>query len=91
MDNEKQQDQFSSQQSNSSYGPLIGSIIIIFIVIAGGIYFFKNAKENINTPENYSPEVEEIVTDLDDTDLENLDEELKAIEAEIEAEIKLQN
>lgn len=34
-------------RSNNSYGPLVGSIIIVLVVILGGIYYFKSAQKDM--------------------------------------------
>lgn len=79
----------------SSYGPLVGSIIIIFIVIAGGIYYFRNVKINTNAPFNNPDNFEEVDLDLNNDNLRNSnieshEENLDEINTELEADLKLQ-
>ena len=74
-------------------GPLVGSIIIVLIVIAGGLYFFNSIKENISSTENQDgrgADVENVETN-EDLNLEYIGElnaELDEIEAEIEVQIE---
>lgn len=78
MENETQQNQveqdesqISSQHTENSYGALVGSIIIIFIVIAGGIYYFKSARKDISTPPVSQIEGDELEVNQDDVVDEN--------------------
>lgn len=74
-------------ETKSGAGALIGSIIIILILIIGGIYFFSKLK-NVEAPavsdvqEASNDELESEVDAAFDT---NIDNELNAIEAEMDA------
>ena len=82
-----------------SFGPIIGIIIIVIILIFGGLYFWgqqlneevsieslaPSADETIGTLEmqSTSDEISDIESDLDLTDLEDLDADLDSIEDEL--------
>ena len=86
IDTEKQQPQTQSTQSEEqpsegSKGALIGSVIVVVLIIAGGIYIFLNRP----TPAQLPPEE---ITDAEDTALDNLNsqsnsDELSDIEADV--------
>lgn len=72
---------------------MAGSIIIIVILIIGGIYVFK---QNWDKPADTTPptveelknqgtstDIKDIKADIENTDIGNLDAELKQIEAEL--------
>jgi hypothetical protein len=73
------------EQNSESKGALIGSIVIVLILIVGGIYFAKQAGQEINQSEidqvlDTDPEIQaatesqgsDEILDLDN-DLENID------------------
>lgn len=81
------------KNQEGSVGALIGSIIIILIIIAGGIYFYNTA-EKINHPDNGqnteqrnsgSTDVSDIDSELNATTFSEMEAELAEIEAEMEA------
>jgi uncharacterized protein HemX len=72
------------KNSENGVGPIIASIIIILIIVAGAFYLFSTIKEK-RIPiqnQNTSDEVFDIEAELESTELENLDAELEAIESE---------
>lgn len=85
-------------KEDKSFGPLIGIVIIVIILILGGLYFWgqqvgeesleelaPSADEVIGTLEmqGSSDELIDIEDDLNITDLDNLDADLDAIESEL--------
>lgn len=72
-----------TQEKSSGVGAIIGAIIIIVILIAGGWYFIGNRIEKIQNGEQAtttievltgdSTEVDDIQADLDNLDLNVLD------------------
>lgn len=75
-------------EAKGGAGALIGSIIVILLIIAGGIYFFSTLK-SAEAPA-VSDETEEIVDDELEAEVDaafeaDVDEELNAIEAEMDA------
>lgn len=71
-------------------GPVIGSIIVIILIIIGGMYFWGSMIEKNQMPENNSMNTEattiaDIETDLEKTNIDNLDSDLADIEKEIDA------
>jgi len=86
MDNNEQS--MTSPQKNPTWGPAIGLIIILLLIVAGSLYFFKTnpETENVAPLEEQTNELEgslEMETDLTDTETENLDEDLKQIETDL--------
>lgn len=78
-------------QSKGSTGPVIGIIVILVIIILGGLYFWNQHSGDIDIDENMTSEVidsintqseedstSSIETDLNNTDIENLDAEINA-------------
>jgi hypothetical protein len=77
---------------NKSFGPLIGIVIIILILVLGGLYLWSNQSDLGSLSPNEdgviqalqeqgaSDEVSAIEEDLSATDLESLDADLKNIE-----------
>ena len=77
MDNNEQN--MMSPQKNSTWGPAIGLIIILLLIVAGSLYFFKTTPET----ENVAPleeQTNEMEAELDNTEMENLDKELQKME-----------
>ncbi|MFA6257087.1 MAG: hypothetical protein WCT29_03115 [Candidatus Paceibacterota bacterium] len=67
-----------------SNGALIGAIVIIVILLAGGIYLWQsNAKSALENKELQN----ENVSPSDQEDLESLDQELNTTELDIEANV----
>jgi uncharacterized protein HemX len=81
-------------RKEGSVGALIGSIIVILIILAGGVYFMDSLRnrmiEESEMPaeENATTSEATINAELDAIDLEELDAELAEIEAEIDAAIE---
>ena len=86
----------TKEPKKGSVGPIIGSIIVIILIILAGLYYLGSLK---NTPEAKAPVVEtneevvdsdiaEIEQVIDGTELDQLDQELDAIESEINAELE---
>ncbi len=80
-------------ESEKSYGPIIGLVIIIIIIALGSVYFLgkrgettptsqQAALENIQT-QSSSDEIADINTDLQATDFSDLDAELTDLDAEL--------
>lgn len=65
-------------EEKKSFGPLIGIVIIIALVVVGGLYFLKN--EVLNTPVA-TPEENQITTEVapisSGDDLDSLENDLK--------------
>ncbi len=77
------------QEKDSKIGPIIGSIIIIFIIAIGGIYFWSTQIEKINTEimesdneEGFIEDVNQIDAELEAIDFEAIDSDLQAIDEE---------
>ena len=84
---------------NKSAGPIVGIVIIVLILVFGGLYFWgqraveePTAQDVMNAPDyaldslakvGTSDEVPAIETDLNGTDLNNLDTELGDIDTEL--------
>lgn len=80
-------------------GPILGIIVIIILLVVGGIYIFLNQKgisgSNLATttaetidlgPESTSTDLTTVKTELEATDLNSLDAELKDINAELKVQ-----
>jgi len=80
-------------------GAFVGSLIIIMVIILGGIYVFNSIQEQIGftktesaatgstetgTKLNEQDDVTSLEADLNGSDIDNLDKELDAIDAEFE-------
>lgn len=88
------------------YGPLIGIIIIITLLVVGGFYLWGSQiaeRANVETTEEVqdemtetlreqstSDEVNAIEGDLEATSIESIDAELGDIESELEGELQVQ-
>ena len=81
-----------------SWGPIIGSIIIVVIILAGGVYIWGSRlaplEENIETPDaqtealrmqGTSDEVGSIEADLQATNLNDIDAGISDVDAEIQS------
>lgn len=82
-------------KNSDKVGPLIGSVIIILIIILGAFYLFSLIKEKIEIQKqeavpveenfsNESDEIEAIEADISSTEIESLDEEMRALEVEFQ-------
>lgn len=79
----------SKQQSE--IGPVAGSIIVILVVLAGGVYFWGNkivknnqTAEVENQAMSASGDVSFVENIVDEKDLENQDKELNDLDQEIQ-------
>ena len=75
-------------ESKGGAGALIGSIIVILLLIAGGIYFFstlKSAEAPAISDETGNRVNDELEADVNAAFEADVDEELNAIEAEMDA------
>jgi hypothetical protein len=90
-------------KKDSGAGPIIGSIIIIILIVLGGLYFLSYVKDQNNkliknpetSPEQATdiedtsdPELIQINEELNTSDINNIDDELNQIDAEIDAAIQ---
>lgn len=78
----------------SSNGPIVGIIIVILVLIIGAFYFFTRISEIQNTPTpldgeqaEFAPtsdsnEVSAIESDLEAENFDDIDAELRALDAE---------
>ncbi|MBN2093847.1 MAG: hypothetical protein JW740_00515 [Candidatus Zambryskibacteria bacterium] len=98
--NPNQMPPIQDNPEKKSIGPLISVIIILVLIIVGGLYFLKTRSErNVYIPnteegadsvveslkqQEESDELDSIEADLLNTDLDNLDQDAAAIEAELE-------
>jgi uncharacterized protein HemX len=77
-----------SSKKDGKVGPTIGSVIIILIIIAGGFYFLNLQTVEVVEEDNQTQQATTTLEDeLDSTEIDDLDEDLAQIEAEIEAAI----
>lgn len=86
------------QPEKKSVGPTIGLVIVVILIILGGIYFWnqqQNKDSDSMAVENEammikeqgtSNEVSSIEADLNATNLDNLDQELGNIDADLQAQ-----
>jgi len=86
----------TSLEKKSSWGPVIGLVIILALIIIGGLYFLmqdqnvpenpeaNNSEQDLNDlrSQSSSDSLAEIEADLESTNLDNLDAELDLIESE---------
>jgi uncharacterized protein HemX len=78
-------------RKEGSVGAMVGSIIVILIILAGGVYFMDSLRNKIvdedvsSLDETSTTSIETINAELDAIELEELDAEIEAIEAEIDA------
>jgi len=75
-------------ESDKSYGPIIGLIIIILIIALGSVYFLQKREEAptpvVETSEmTENDDIETLEVELEATTLENTDEELNTLDTEI--------
>lgn len=86
-----------SPSKEGGTGAFIGSLIIIIVIILGGVYVFNLIKEDIiikqpatqqesstqtGTTLNTTDDIKAIDADISGSDIDNLDKELDAIDAE---------
>lgn len=86
----------SIKKPTGSVGPMIGSLIVIIIITIGGFYFWNSISERLNKEsvidaqveelgtQSDSDEIEDIEADLQNTNFDDLDTELDAIDQEFE-------
>lgn len=83
------------KNSSEKVGPLIGSVIIILIIIMAAFYLFSLIKDRVETQKqidtpieenvaNQSDEISDIEADVHSTEVENVDQDLKALEVEFQ-------
>lgn len=72
-----------SQEQKTSWGPIIGLVIILALIIAGSFYFFS--KDQNDTPVPPEPSIEDIESELLDLRTQGQSDELGDIEADLEA------
>lgn len=77
------------KEKDSKVGPVVGSVIVVLIIIVGGLYFWSNYVEQIKqegetTEEQTVAEVEKIQNELEDINLDDINSELDAIDAEFD-------
>jgi len=85
-----------SKKTEGAVGPVIGSIIIIALIVLGGLYYWGSIinstqkKDSENVPEenistlSESDEIIDIEADLEATTLDEIDQLLNEIDAEID-------
>lgn len=95
MDEKNTQNQAGQKpvRKEGSVGATVGSVIVILIILAGGLYFMDSLREKIEDDENPSSEtattsINQIDAELDAMEIEQLDAEMVEIEAEIEAALE---
>jgi hypothetical protein len=95
--NPNQMPPIQAVEEKKSKGPLVAVIIILALIIIGGLYFLKqrasmpvyvpqttdSITESLNT-QSSSDELSSIETDLNSTDIENIDQGAAAIDAELQ-------
>jgi len=92
MDND-----IKTNKKEEHFGPIIGSVIIVILIILGGLYFWKSlikenkVEENKEQVQNTNTDLTSVTKELEDitgtsTD-ETIDQELQEIEKEIDAAI----
>jgi len=75
-------------KKDTGVGPIIGSIIIIILIVLGGLYFWGYAieKNKSDAPaEQNSEDLNRIEADLNSTNVDDSETDLKQIDAEINA------
>jgi len=96
--NPNQMPPMPSDNNKKSAGPLIAVIVILALIIVGGLYFLKERSSQEVYPiapasdsvtdalknQSSSDELDSIETDLNATNLDNLDQGAAAIEAELQ-------
>ena len=82
-------------KKDSNFGPTIGSVIIIILIILGGLYFlgYTINKENMETPamesnERNDSEIDQISNELDSENIDEVDNDIKKIEAELDLSVE---
>lgn len=91
--NTQNQEEQKPIRKEGSVGAMIGSVIVILIILAGGVYFMNSLREKIEDDEIPKQEMattslSEINAELDAIELEELDAEIAEIQAEIDAAIE---
>jgi uncharacterized protein HemX len=87
MENTNTPQQDIATKKEGSVGAAVGSIIVILIIAAGGLYFLDILKQKVETEEVQpaDTEVNSLEADLEATNVDDLDVEMLEIEAEIDA------
>lgn len=80
---------------SGSKGPLIGTVIVVILLIAGGVFFLADRMKQTNTElppdaatlqlqnQSTSTDISTIEADVNSTDLNGLDKELTDIETQL--------
>lgn len=86
----------TESKSSDKIGPLIGSVIIILIIVLGAFYLFAQIKEKVNQQKmiqeeeikksevSESDDIHQIEVELNSTEIEDVEEDLKSIEVEFQ-------
>lgn len=81
------QDMVSSTQQDGTIGPMIGSIVIIFIIIVGGLYFFGSLitakKTQVETEQALEAQNEAV--QIEETAKQSKSDDVPSIEADLQA------
>jgi hypothetical protein len=83
------------KKNSDRVGPLIGSVIIILIIIAGAFYLFSLIRNKVEVQEinststqesisNQSDEILDIESDINSTETDSLEEDMQALEVEFQ-------
>jgi len=81
------QDMVRNSQRDRTVGPLIGSIIIIFVILGGGLYFWgsliANQKDTIQNQEVSEAQLEK--SEIESLTAQSTSDETASIKSDIEA------
>ena len=72
----------SNERPKSSWGPAVGLIIILILIIAGSFYFFKSGSQPANEPQE--PSVADIEDDLMKLEEQGESDELESVEKDLQ-------
>ncbi|MFA5933874.1 MAG: hypothetical protein WC795_01470 [Candidatus Paceibacterota bacterium] len=76
--NEPIMQNMNSMPEKKSRGPLVGSIVIIVLLIAGGIYFFMSQKQIMDQNSEATPETDKLDIQSSSDDIDSIDADIKA-------------
>jgi uncharacterized protein HemX len=78
-------------KKEGSFGAMVGSIIIILIILAGGLYFTESLRQKMianQIEKSNEQEIAEMEAELEEENFDEIDSQLLEIEAELEASIE---
>lgn len=85
----------TEKNTSDTVGPLIGSVLIILIIIAGAFYLFSTIRQKVDSQKETQAKVEEVQSsdsdeisdieaDINSTEVDSMNEDLESLQVEFQ-------